>query len=108
MNAGKKYFGLFVYQNLRTGICLIVSLVHYFISKVRNLATRPSSCIDCRSTYLKDDAVLATTGTSEKYADYVPSVLCLSCETLMIITPNPGPVVGINHSVGNQVTVRNS
>ncbi|MBT4326691.1 MAG: hypothetical protein HOD60_07255, partial [Candidatus Nitrosopelagicus sp.] len=50
---------------------------------------------------------LATTGPSEKYADYVPSTLCLSCETLMIITDNPGAVVGINHSTGNQVTVRN-
>jgi len=37
----------------------------------------------------------------------VPSTLCLSCETLMIITSHPGAVVGVNHSVGNQVTVRN-
>ena len=82
-------------------------MVDYFISKVRNTPTRPAVCVNCRRAELKDDAVLATTGTSEKYADYVPSVLCLSCETLMIITANPGPVVGINHSVGNQVTVRN-
>ena len=82
-------------------------MVHYFISRVRNTSTRPASCVSCGRVDLKEDAVLATTGTSEKYADYVPSVLCLSCETLMIVTPNPGPVVGINHSVGNQVTVRN-
>jgi len=63
--------------------------------------------VNCRTSNLKDDAVLATTGPSEKYADYVPSVLCLSCETLMIITSHPGVVVGVNHSVGNQVTVRN-
>ena len=47
-------------------------------------------CINCGKSDLKDDAVLATTGSSEKYADYVPSTLCLSCETLMIITPHPG------------------
>ena len=83
-------------------------MVHYFVSRVRNISTRPSVCVNCGQVDLKDDAVLTTTGTSEKYADYVPSILCLSCETLMIVTPNPGPVVGINHSVGNQVTVRNS
>ena len=67
---------------------------------------KPSQCVNCGKSDLKDDAVLATTGPSEKYADYVPSVLCLVCETLMIITSHPGAVVGINHSVGNQVTVR--
>ncbi len=46
-------------------------------------------------------------GPSERDADYVPSILCLSCETLMIVTTNPGAVVGVNHSTGNQVTVRN-
>jgi len=70
------------------------------------MSHKPSLCVNCGKSYLKDDAVLATTGPSEKYADYVPSTLCLSCETLMIITSHPGAVVGINHSVGNQVTVR--
>ena len=64
--------------------------------------------MNCGMSNLKDDAVLATTGPSEKNADYVPSVLCLSCETLMVITIQPGAVIGIQHSAGNQVTVRNS
>ena len=64
--------------------------------------------MNCGKMELKEDAVLATTGPSEKNADYVPSVLCLSCETLMIISTHPGAVIGIHHSVGNQVTVRNS
>jgi len=54
------------------------------------------------------NVVLATTGPSEKNADYVLSVLCLSCETLMIVTTQPGAVIGIHHSAGNQVTVRGS
>ena len=81
-------------------------MTHYYISQVKHIVTKPSTCINCGKSNLKDDAVLATTGSSEKYADYVPSTLCLSCETLMIITSHPGTVVGINHSVGNQVTVR--
>ena len=83
-------------------------MVHYFISKITHVPNKPSACMNCGKSDLKEDAVLATTGTSEKNADYVPSVLCLSCETLMVITSNPGAVVGVNHSVGNQVTVRGS
>lgn len=81
-------------------------MVHYYIDKIKHVLQKPSLCVSCGKPDLKLDAVLATTGPSEKYADYVPSVLCLSCNTLMIITTNPGAVVGINHSVGNQVTVR--
>ena len=83
-------------------------MVHYYINKIKNISHKPSVCVNCGKSNLKDDAVLATTGPSEKHADYIPSTLCLSCETLMIITSNPGAIVGINHSVGNQVTVRNS
>jgi hypothetical protein len=83
-----------------------LSLVHYFISQIKHTPQKPAQCIHCGKPDLKDDAVLATTGPSEKYADYVPSTLCLSCETLMIITSNPGAVVGVNHTTGNQVTMR--
>ena len=64
--------------------------------------------MNCDGLEIKDDAVLATIGPSEANADYVPSILCLSCETLMIITTHSELVVGIHHSVGNQVSVRDS
>ena len=83
-------------------------MVHYFVNKIKNIANKPSKCIECGQLNLKEDAVLATTGPSEKNADYVPSILCLSCETLMVITSNPGTVIGIHHSVGNQVSIRGS
>lgn len=83
-------------------------MVHYFITKIKRVSDRPSSCIQCGKVDLKEDAVLATTGPSEKNADYAPSILCLSCETLMVITNNPGAVIGIHHSAGNQATVRGS
>jgi hypothetical protein len=82
-------------------------LVHYYVHKIKHLSNKPSACINCGKSDLNLDAVLSTTGPSEKNADYVPSVLCLSCETLMIVTSNPGAVVGINPSAGNQATVRN-
>lgn len=64
--------------------------------------------MNCDGLEIKDDAVLATIGPSEANADYVPSILCLSCETLMIITTHSELVIGIHHSVGNQVSMRGS
>ncbi len=83
-------------------------MVHYYVDKIKQVTQNPSTCVSCGKSDLKEDAVLATTGPSEKNADYVLSVLCLSCETLMIITTQPGAVIGIHHSVGNQVTIRGS
>jgi len=83
-------------------------LVHYFINKIKRVSSRPSKCVNCGGLEIKDDAVLATIGPSEANADYVPSVLCLSCETLMVITTHSELVVGIHHSVGNQVSMRGS
>ena len=82
-------------------------MVHFYINKIKHIPQRPTTCIDCGGLNLKDDAVLATMGPSQRNADYVPSVLCLSCETLMIITLNPVAVIGVNHSAGNQATMRN-
>ena len=81
-------------------------MVHYFISKIKHVSQKPLLCVSCGKSDLKDDAVLATMGPSERDADYVPSTLCPHCETLMIITSHPGTVVGVNHSTGNQVTIR--
>ena len=83
-------------------------MTHYFVNKIKNLTNKPSKCIECGQSRLKEDAVLATTGPSEKNADYGPSILCLACETLMVITSHPGLVIGIHHSAGNQVTIRGS
>ena len=87
---------------------LFFIMVNYFINKIKRVSSRPSKCVNCNGFDIKDDAVLATIGPSEANADYVSSILCLSCETLMIITTHSELVVGIHHSVGNQVTMRNS
>ena len=83
-------------------------MVNYYVGKIKQVPQRPSTCVTCGKLDLKEDAVLATTGPSEKDADYVLSVLCLSCETLMIVTTHPGAVIGIHHSAGNQATIRGS
>ena len=64
--------------------------------------------MNCGKGDLKEDAVLATVGSSEKNGDYAPSILCLSCETLMIVSNQEDAIIGIHHSIGNQVTVRDS
>ena len=83
-------------------------MVHYFVNKIKRVSGMPSKCVSCQGIDMKNDAVLATIGPSELNADYVPSVLCLSCETLMVITTHSELVVGIHHTVGNQVSMRGS
>ena len=50
-------------------------MVHYYVDKIKNVADKPSTCVNCGKLDLKEDAVLATTGPSEKNADYVLSIL---------------------------------
>jgi hypothetical protein len=49
---------------------------------------------------------LASTGPTQENTDYTPSVLCLACETLMIITIEPGAGLGLLASTGNEVSMR--
>ncbi|MEK6980872.1 MAG: hypothetical protein AABW66_05400 [Thermoproteota archaeon] len=62
--------------------------------------------MECNSQNIVEDAVLASTGPTQENTDYTPSVLCLSCETLMIITTKPGAGLGLLASTGNEVTMR--
>ena len=47
-------------------------MAHYFVNKIKHIPTKPSSCVNCGNLEIKEDAVLATMGPSEKNADYVP------------------------------------
>lgn len=81
-------------------------MVHYYIKKIKRLSNKPSVCIDCNSQNIIQDAVLASTGPTQENTDYTPSILCLSCETLMIITDMPGAGLGLQASIGNEVSMR--
>jgi hypothetical protein len=82
-------------------------MVHYYIKKIKRLSFKPNTCVNCNSPNIVEDAVLASTGPTQENTDYTPSVLCLSCETLMIITAEPGAGLGLQASIGNEVTMRN-
>lgn len=82
-------------------------MVHYYIKKIKRLSFKPNTCVNCNSQNIIEDAVLASTGPTQENTDYTPSVLCLSCETLMIITAEPGVGLGLQASIGNEVTMRN-
>jgi hypothetical protein len=82
-------------------------MVHYYIKKIKRISDRPTTCIICNSQNIVEDAVLASTGPSQENTDYTPSVLCIECETLMIITAEPGAGLGLQASIGNEVSMRN-
>jgi hypothetical protein len=81
-------------------------MVHYYIKKVKRLSHKPSTCIDCNSQNIIQDVVLASTGPTQENTNYTPSVLCLACETLMIITDEPGIGLGLQASIGNEISIR--
>ena len=81
-------------------------MVHYHIKKIKRLSHKPLTCMDCNSQNIIEDAVLASTGPTQENTDYTPSVLCLACETLMIITTYPGTILGLQASIGNEVSMR--
>jgi hypothetical protein len=81
-------------------------MVHYYVKKIKRLSQKPSACVDCNSQNIVDDAVLASTGPTQENTDYTPSVLCLACETLMIITMEPGAGLGLQASIGNELSMR--
>ncbi|MFB5609558.1 MAG: hypothetical protein ACE5Q5_05000 [Nitrosarchaeum sp.] len=81
-------------------------MVHYYIAKIKRVSHKPATCIICNSQNIVEDAVLASTGPTQENTDYTPSVLCIACETLMIITTEPGTGLGLQASVGNEVSMR--
>jgi hypothetical protein len=81
-------------------------MVHYYIKKIKRLSQKPSVCMSCSSQNIIQDAVLASTGPTQENTDYTPSVLCLACETLMIITNEPGVGLGLQASIGNEISMR--
>ena len=82
-------------------------MVHYFIKKIKRVSEKPQTCTNCNSENMIEDAVLASTGPTQENTDYTPSILCIDCETLMIITTQPGAGLGLQASVGNEVSMRN-
>ena len=81
-------------------------MVHYYIKKIKRLSHKPSTCVECNSQNIIEDAVLASTGPTQENTDYTPSVLCMTCETLIIISIYPGAGLGLLASTGNEVSMR--
>lgn len=82
-------------------------MVHYYIKKIKRLSEMPSRCMNCNGVDLVIDAILASTGPTPKNTNYRPSALCLTCETLMIITSESDVGLGLQASTGNEITIRN-
>jgi hypothetical protein len=82
-------------------------MVHYYIKKIKRVSEKPHTCVNCNRENMVEDAVLASTGPTQENTDYTPSILCIDCETLMIITTQPGAGLGLQASVGNELSMRN-
>jgi hypothetical protein len=81
-------------------------MVHYYIKKVLRISSRPYVCKNCGNENIIEDVVLASIGPTQENTRYTPSILCISCETLMIITSQLGIGLGLQASIGNEVSMR--
>lgn len=83
-------------------------MTDYFVNRVEYIPHIPSSCMGCGRDNLISDAVIAQTGlTSDNLTDK-ETVLCLACETLMVITDEQKKALGLKATTGNKVTLRSN
>lgn len=93
--------------NLRISNAKIQEMAHYYIKKIKRLSEIPSRCMNCNGINLVIDAIFTSTGPTQENTNYRPSVLCLTCEMLMIITHESDVGLGLQASTGNEMTIRN-
>ena len=83
-------------------------MTHYFVTRMEYIPHTPSSCMGCGKEDLVSDAIIAQTGPAQNNVTDKDTVLCLACETLMIITDEEKKFVALRASEGNVVTLRSS
>ena len=62
-------------------------MANYNISQIRNVAEKPTKCIECGNENLRDNIVKASSGhpSAGIPVKEVEHAYCSSCETLMIV-----------------------
>ena len=83
-------------------------MTDYFVTRMEYIPHTPSSCMGCGRDDLVSDVVIAKTGLSQNNTSDKKTLLCLACETLMIITDEPKRYVELKTTTGNKVTLRHS
>ena len=61
-------------------------MTDYFVRTINYLPHKPTACMSCGTPNLIKNVVIAMTGTKPQTVSRNDSILCLDCETLMIIT----------------------
>ncbi len=57
----------------------------YFVNNIAYVKEEPESCINCGRNDLVKNHVIAKTGKTSETATSKDSILCLACETLMVV-----------------------
>ena len=83
-------------------------MTDYFVTRMEYIPHTPSSCMGCGRDDLVSDVVIAQTGPTENNISDKNTLLCLACETLMIITDEQKKFVALKATIGNKVTLRSS
>ena len=61
-------------------------MTDYFVKTIHYIPHEPTACMTCGKNNLIKNVVIAMTGPMPQTVSRKDSILCLDCETLMIIT----------------------
>jgi len=61
-------------------------MVHYYVSRIDYCPHPPKACMNCGRTGIVRHVVIAQTGPTPENVSPKDNLLCLACETLMVIT----------------------
>jgi hypothetical protein len=79
----------------------------YYVARIEFTSPQPTSCITCGRDDLKSNVVITKAGSNEQNISNKNNILCLACETLMVITDEPQIMLTIMNVEGNKVIIRN-
>jgi len=86
----------------------IYYISHHYIDNIKYIPHIPKSCIYCGDYDLIGDIVQVKVGLTKNNLKFQNSLLCVNCETLMVVGHNTKRYFMINPLFGNKVILRQS
>ena len=70
----------------------------YYISKIDTIRQKSKTCVNCGKEHLEKNIIVEKSG--------IETLLCLDCETLMIVTSRSDNKFALKVREGEKITVR--
>ncbi len=86
------------------------NMVDYFVTTIHYHPHEPNACMECGKNNFVRNVVIAMTGPTPQNVSPKDSILCLDCETLMVITDEQRQALslGVANPGQDKVTLKHS